>query len=73
MMQMLSFSRRQWMVSGGTFGLMAAGALYVLIGATPAHACAGGNYNFNENYNFNSNTNYNSNSTTVTIRRSVSS
>lgn len=73
MMQMLSFSRRQWMVSGGTFGLMAAAVLYVLIGATSAHACASGNYNFNENYNFNSNTNYNSNSTTVIIRRSVSS
>lgn len=71
MTQMISFSRRQWMVSGGTFGLVAAAMLYVLVGATPAHACAGGNYNFNENYNYNSNSN--SNSTSVTIRHSVSS
>ena len=78
MKQILVFSRRHVLASAGGLAAAAGAALYVLVSATPAHACDGGNYNFNYNYNsntnFNSNSNSNSNSSSssVTIRHSVS-
>ncbi|MBX3504578.1 MAG: hypothetical protein KF895_03800 [Parvibaculum sp.] len=75
------YSPRRLMLTAAMFAVAGGAALFVLLGATPAHACAtGGNYNFNYNYNSNTNVNVNSNfnsnsnsnSTSVTIRHSVS-
>lgn len=74
---MLVFSRRRLVLTALTGAVAGSVGLFVLLGATPAHACAsGGNYNFNynsnTNVNVNSNSNSNSSSTSVTIRHSVS-